>query len=132
MNNKAICWTAGTSNRSIHEFINLLKSADIQTVVDVRTRPRSRFWWFNGATLAKYLANEGIAYEHQISLGGYGKGDDYDEVLDSLAARARSGERFALVCSEAKVKDCHRGTDLAPAMEQRGVNVEHLLYRAQK
>ena len=132
MNNKPICWTAGTSNRSIYEFISLLKSADIQTVVDVRTRPRSRFRWFNGVTLAKYLVSEGNGYEHQISLGGYGKGDDYDEVLDSLADRARNGERLVLVCSEAKIKDCHRGSELTPAMESRGITVDHLLYGARR
>lgn len=121
-------WSVGHSNRSITEFIDLLKSADIQTVIDVRTKPRSRFWWFNSSALASSLEAVSVRYEHQPSLGGYGRGDDYDEVLDSLAARAENGERLALMCSEGKTQDCHRGTELAPGLEARGITVEHLLY----
>lgn len=128
MEKQAKLWTIGHSNRSITEFIDLLQSADIQTVIDVRTKPRSRFWWFNGSALAGSLRAIDVSYEHQPSLGGFGHGDDYDEVLDSLAARAENGERLAVMCSEGKPQDCHRGTELTPELETRGVTVEHLLY----
>lgn len=128
MNKQAKTWTIGHSNRSITEFINLLKTADIQAVVDARNKPRSRFYWFNGARLAEHLAEAGIAYEHQPSIGGFVRGDNYAEVLDSLASRAESGERLALMCSEGKPEQCHRGTELTPELQKRCVEVAHLLY----
>ena len=121
-------WTIGHSNRTITEFIDLLKTADIQTVVDARNKPRSRFYWFNGGRLAEYLAEASIAYEHQSSIGGFVRGDVYAEVLDSLASRAESGECLALMCSEGKPEQCHRGTELTPELQERGVKVVHLLY----
>jgi len=121
-------WTIGHSNRTIIEFIDLLKTADIQTVVDARNKPRSRFYWFNSGRLAEYLAETGIAYEHQPSIGGFARGDDYTDVLDSLANRAESGERLALMCSEGKPEQCHRGTELTPELQERSVEVVHLLY----
>lgn len=128
METQSKCWSIGHSNRSLNEFIELLESADIQTVIDVRTKPRSRFYWFNGASLARSLEAIGMNYEHQVSLGGLERGDDYDEVLDSLVARVGTGERLALLCSEGKPEQCHRGTELTPELVKRGVRVEHLLY----
>lgn len=80
-------WTIGHSNRTITEFISLLKTVNIQIVIDVRSKPRSRFYWFNSAKLTEYLAEAGIVYEHQPSIGGFIKGDDYTEVLDSVATK---------------------------------------------
>jgi uncharacterized protein (DUF488 family) len=37
-----IIWTVGHSTRTIDEFIGLLRSYEIEAVVDVRTVPRSR------------------------------------------------------------------------------------------
>ena len=121
-------WSIGHSNVQLEQFISLLSTADIQTIIDVRTKPRSRFWWFNGSALAGSLEAIGVRYEHQPSIGGFARGDDYANVLDSLASRAESGERLAIMCSEGRPEQCHRGTELAPELEARGVKVEHLLY----
>ena len=122
-------WTIGHSNRAITEFIDLLKTANIQVVIDARNKPQSRFYWFNGARLAEYLAEANIAYEHQPSIGGFVRGDDYAEILDSIATRAQNGEHLALMCSEGKPEQCHRGTELTPELQKRDIEVEHLLYK---
>lgn len=121
-------WTIGHSNRTITEFISLLKTVNIQIVIDVRSKPRSRFYWFNSTKLTEYLAEAGIVYEHQPSIGGFIKGDDYTEVLDSIATRAQNGKRLALMCSEGKPEQCHRDTELTPEFQRRNIKVEHLLY----
>ncbi|MFZ1360592.1 MAG: DUF488 domain-containing protein [Candidatus Saccharimonadales bacterium] len=122
-------WSVGHSNRSITEFIDLLKSADIQTVIDVRTKPRSRFWWFGGSSLNKSLAENDMRYEWRgLNIGGLTGNVNYDETLDELVERATTGERIALLCSEGKPQDCHRGTELTPGLEARSITVEHLLY----
>lgn len=56
-------FSIGHSNHPIDRFVGLLKSADITTIADVRSRPFSRrFPWFSQNRLAETLAGEGIAY----------------------------------------------------------------------
>lgn len=75
--------TIGHSNRSIEDFLALLKAHNIQRLVDVRTVPRSRHNpQFNrlpavaglpaqtGDTLPQTLRRARIAYTHLAKLGG--------------------------------------------------------------
>ncbi|HVA72324.1 MAG TPA: DUF488 domain-containing protein [Candidatus Limnocylindrales bacterium] len=69
--------TIGHSNRSLDDFIALLKAHDVQRVVDVRTIPRSRHNpQFNrlpaqaGDALPQALRRAHIAYTHLGKLGG--------------------------------------------------------------
>ena len=129
MTTKPIIWTIGTSNRSIAEYIALLQTADIQTVIDCRTKPYSRFPHFNIHKLTEHLLRAGIQYEfHGNHLGGLGSNVLFDETLDELTKRASTGERLALTCSEGNYKKCHRYTILQPELEKRGVGIEHLCY----
>ena len=64
-------FTIGHSTRPIAEFIDLLKGAGVDTVVDVRTVPRSRTNpQYNRDALSDTLSPHGIGYEHFAALGG--------------------------------------------------------------
>src|SRR5215471_4366129 len=64
-------YTIGHSNRSFDEFVELLRSAEVTCVADVRTVPRSRANpQFNQDVLPEALATFEIGYEHVASLGG--------------------------------------------------------------
>jgi uncharacterized protein (DUF488 family) len=64
-------FTIGHSTRSITEFTDLLREADIKLVVDVRTVPRSRTNpQFNRDILPISLSEFVIDYEHIAQLGG--------------------------------------------------------------
>ena len=124
-----VVWTLGHSNKDIGEFLKLLTGANIQTVVDCRSKPRSRWYQFNQTMINSYLEAKGILYEFRGgNLGGLSGNVYFDETLDELRARAVGGERIALMCSEGDPKKCHRGTVLAPELNNRGIKVEHLLY----
>jgi len=128
---QSVIWTVGHSNRPVQELLTLLHNADIQTVIDCRSKPKSRWPQFNSAQLALSLVHEHIRYEPRgKNIGGFGGNVQFDETLDELTERAKSGERLALLCSEGKPQDCHRGTILTPELEKRGVKIEHLLYGA--
>jgi len=132
MGNKPTIYSAGHSNVSIDRLIELLKSANIKTVVDCRTKPYSRWRQFNHSQLATSLLQADISYEWRgENIGGLGNNVDFEATLDELAKRAESGERLALLCSEGKPGDCHRGTILTPELEKRGITIEHLLYNNQ-
>lgn len=124
-----IIYTIGHSNRSIEEFVTRLKDHDIERLVDIRTRPYSRFCpWFNKNVLAEQLALHGIAYDFKGDrLGGLGENRDYGGAIAELIELAKT-ERIAIMCSEADFKKCHRHTMIEPDLIKRGVKVEHILY----
>lgn len=122
-------FTIGHSNRNFDEFIQLLNEAEIQTVVDCRSKPRSRWYQYNQSILSASLDENGIKYESRgNNLGGLSGNVNFDETLNEICVRSQSGERIALMCSEGDPKKCHRGTVLTPELESRGIVVNHLLY----
>lgn len=145
-------FTIGHSTRTIAEFVALLRQADIDLVVDVRSIPRSRTTpQFNGNTLPETLAAEGIGYRHLPSLGGrrhhrkdeppsantlwrvvafrdyadYAETESFRAGLDELLAFARD-HRCVIMCAEAVWWRCHRRI-VADYLLARGVPVEHIL-----
>lgn len=123
-------FTLGHSNRLYDEFQDLLINADIQTVVDCRSKPRSRFPQYNQSRLQSNLAESSIYYEFRgENIGGLNTNVDQDLTITELAERVKRGERIAIMCSESKPEACHRGTVLTPLFKANGVKVCHLLYK---
>lgn len=130
--NRAVVYTIGHSNVSIDVFLALLQSAKIQTVIDCRSKPQSRWRQYGHSALARHLVYRDIFYEWRgQNIGGFGENVNYQQSLHEIADRA-SRERIAIMCSESKPEDCHRGTDLAPELEKRGIQVVHLRYEKQE
>jgi uncharacterized protein (DUF488 family) len=127
-------FTIGHSNRSIDEFVALLREAKVALVVDVRTMPRSRSNpQFNRDALTQALSAHGIGYEHIVELGGlrgrqrhapsaanafwrnrsfhnyadYAESEPFRRGLDRLRALAR-GHACAIMCAESVWWRCHR------------------------
>ena len=127
-------FTIGHSNRSLEAFVELLKSADIELVADVRKFPRSRANpQFNEDTIGGALAPSGISYEWMAALGGrrgiaksvspdvnglwrnlsfhnyadYALSAEFSAELRHLLERG-SEQRCSIMCSEAVWWRCHR------------------------
>jgi len=144
--------TIGHSTRGIADFIRLLQAHGVETLVDIRTIPRSRRNpQFNTDALAKSLHQQGIAYTHLKELGGlrhprpdsintgwrnasfrgyadYMQTAAFDEALGGLL-KLCAAKRCAVMCAEAVPWRCHRSL-LADALMARGVPVEHILSRS--
>lgn len=137
--------TIGHSNHPADVFVRLLDEHAVTVLVDVRSAPYSRFHpQFNRAALAGTLAAAGIEY---VFLGGAlggrpadpGLYDDgrvrYERVASTAAFRdaveqvaERAGrDRLALMCAERDPLACHRTLLVAPALEERGARVAHIL-----
>ena len=122
----------GHSNRSLGDFIGLLKANGIEVLADIRQFTRSRANpQFNAETLTPALAEHGIAYEHIAALGGrrssklkdspngfwehpafrsyadYALTDDFRAGLQRLVAIARE-RPAAMMCAEVVWWRCHR------------------------
>jgi uncharacterized protein (DUF488 family) len=134
--------TVGHSNRSLDDFISLLKSHGISRILDVRRYPASRKWpHFHAAALAESLPAAGIEYIGLPHLGGRrrprpdsphrawreesfrGFADfmDTSEFAAGIAEVERlAAERpSALLCAEALPWKCHRSL-IADALVARG------------
>ena len=136
-------YTIGHSNQPSDQFDALLHAESIERVVDVRSKPRSRFGQYNGKALAKRLTGSGIGYLYLGDvLGGHPESDELYEdgrvVYERVAALPgfRRGirrvakeceqHRLALMCAEEDPAKCHRHPLLVPALLERGVEVLHI------
>src|SRR3546814_14352043 len=64
-------YSVGHSTRTIAEFVALLRAADVDRVVDIRTIPRSRTNpQYNKDALPAHLSAFGIDYTQIAELGG--------------------------------------------------------------
>jgi uncharacterized protein (DUF488 family) len=134
MENEKIIYTVGTSNRSIQEFLEVLKTFGIQRVVDVRRFPVSRFDHFTRENVSLELEQAGLEYDFfGDRLGGYRSGGykDYIEVeafQEALSKVERLGEKeaVAVVCAEKLPWRCHRRF-IGAALQERGWKVIHIL-----
>ncbi len=128
-------WTLGTSTRSAHEFMRILKAFGLGTISDVRHFPVSRrFPHFAKEALREFLEGNGIRYVWLgETLGGYRKGgyeahmrtEEFRQGIESLCKVATSS-RTAILCAEILPWKCHR-RHIARVMEGRGWQVTHIL-----
>lgn len=150
-----VVYTIGHSNLDEEAFLALLKRHEIETLVDVRTSPYSRFApHFNQRELRAALRNRGIGYAFGGEKLGGRPGDpalykngvvpdghaDYLNLVDYPAVARQSWfqegvERLlelaaeaptAMMCSEEDPNRCHRHHLIAQALLKRGVGVRHI------
>ncbi|HJQ19194.1 MAG TPA: DUF488 domain-containing protein [Gemmatimonadaceae bacterium] len=124
-------WTVGHSTRSAAEFLDVLRSQDIETLADVRRFPGSRRHpHFARERLGPWLETHGIRYAWMPELGGrrsaakdspntgwrvagfrgyadYMATAEFADAVAALVRLARDG-RTAVMCAEALWWQCHR------------------------
>lgn len=127
-------YTLGTSIHTREEFGELLRYYHIETVVDVRSFPQSRFEHFNKENLAKILKEAGFGYVYLgKELGGFRKGGypaytkstTYQEGILRLEQIGRQSTS-AFICAERFPWKCHRRF-IASTLQQRGWQVVHII-----
>lgn len=130
-------FTIGHGRHAFADFLELLKSHNVEFVCDVRSVARSRWPQFNGLVLAELLKDNGIGYEHLPETGGKTrpKPEDLARGVDRIIEIA-SEVSTAIMCSESQPltshklprANCHRVGMLAPMLRARGVDrVIHIL-----
>lgn len=121
--------TLGHSNRTIEQFLGKLREYQIQVVVDVRSRPSSR--WapqFNRKTLEQTLSEHGVEFLFRgHNLGGLDDNVEYDQAIEEVVELAKT-MRIVLLCAEADYTKCHRYTMLTPDLDRHNVVIKHLIW----
>jgi uncharacterized protein (DUF488 family) len=139
-------YTIGHSRHPAEAFLALLRLHGIARVLDVRSRPVSRWPQFGRERLARLLEEAGLGYRWLgEALGGrpadprlYGPDGAPDDAAMAAAPAFREGLaalrveltgalRVAVLCSEGDPRRCHREHLIARALRPLGVRVRHIL-----
>ncbi len=147
-------WTVGHSTHTSEDFNKILKSHEIQILIDVRTFPGSRRYpHFNKPELANALQSVGINYQHLPALGGRRRpqpssrntawrnasfrayadhmaSEEFKEGIRQLSELVVQGHT-AIMCAEAVWWRCHRGL-VADYLKSRGWRVLHIMNETQE
>jgi uncharacterized protein (DUF488 family) len=140
-----VVYTVGHSNHDIEVFTGLVKDNGIESLVDVRSSPYSKYSaHFNKDKLEAYLGRQGIKYEYMGDrLGGMPSDESfYDGSGHVLYSRIAESEEFkegvarllekiaqsrvALMCGEENPDECHRRLLIGRVLFERGVKVAHI------
>ena len=128
-------FSVGHSSHSWETFSRLLDLAGVDTIIDIRSNPRSRYHHFNQRELKARLEHVGLPYVFLgDQLGGQIEGSYQDtaqsptfqEGLDQVCAIALRC-RPALLCAEHEPLACHRFLLVARALAKTGMEVAHIL-----
>lgn len=141
--------TIGYQQRSLAEFTEILREADVDVLVDVRDVAFSHKPGFSGGPLRDALASRGIGYVH-AQFAGNPKWlreisdstaealelyrwylDEFPEIVDAfdgvIGEIHTSGRRAAIMCFERDPAECHRAIIAERwADRARGRRVQHL------
>ncbi len=142
-------WTIGHSTHPIDEFIEWLRSFQIELVADIRSYPGSRRYpQFNIESLRVTLPENGIEYIHLKELGGrrkalndskntgwrlaafrgyadYMETDEFKKAItefEQIATRSRT----AFMCAESLWWSCHRSL-VSDYLKLAGWKVIHIM-----
>ena len=144
-------FTIGYGGRTTEEFLGLLNQYNVDTLVDVRSQPYSKYHAdFCKQSLSRLLKQSDIEYRFMGDLLG-GRPDDRScykfsplrkkDVLDhkrcetkefyrSGIARLKKdlsdGRRIVVMCSELEPHDCHRGYVLGKRLDGDDIAVIHI------
>lgn len=139
-------YSIGHGTRPLEVFLGLLKEHVIEYLIDVRTRPYSRFNpQYNRKALEQSLGAVGIRYVFMgDTLGGRPEDPscytpdgraDYAVMrtkdlflagMERLVKAHGTGCAVAMMCSESKPSECHRTRLIGQALAQANVPVMHI------
>jgi len=139
-------YSIGHGSRKIEDFIHLLKTYEVKYVVDVRSKPRSRFHpQYNQKALQELLKESDIGYLFLGNqLGGlpndtacydeeghvvYKKVEAMDFYKEGLARLVSANEKnikIACMCSEIDPCDCHRSKLIGVSLKSQEIHMLHI------
>ena len=140
--------TIGYEDTTVPRFLETLKGAEVDLLVDVRAVASSRRPGFAKTKLAENVGSVGIEYLHLRGLGTPADGraaaragrheemraifmehmetPEAQDELERLAELVRAGRRVCLLCLEADPAHCHRSMVAEALQELVPVEVRNL------
>lgn len=147
--NKYRLYSVGHSNQSQEVFLELLKSHDVNCIVDVRSVPASKYTpQFNMEPLKWFLKSHDIQYlhfgeefgarrtdcldaDHQVNFELAVETPNFKHGVERLMKGLEKGFSISLMCSEANPLECHRFSLVSRYFYDNGLDVQHILKGAE-
>jgi hypothetical protein len=140
------CFTIGYGDYPIDIFVYFLAKVGIDTIIDVRSYPYSKFnLYFNRDNLENSLRKNNVDYQYLgDKIGGrysnpnllfpdgtvnYQKVQEtekFKEGIDSVLSIISSGKKIALMCAEKEPERCHRFVLISRVLQKKGIHVIHI------
>ena len=141
-------FSIGHGNKTIEEFVSELHSYDIQFLIDIRSKPYSKFsQHFSQQPLKVLVEKEHIRYVYMgKELGGLPTHDytcftsdgkvDYDKLKEKdffkegllrLLKAYSQGLKICIMCSESDPKECHRSKLIGEELKSFGITLQHIV-----
>lgn len=140
-------YSIGHGNKKIEDFIDELKSFRIDFLLDIRSKPYSK--WnpeFNQTQLKIEIEKHGITYvfvgdilgglpEDRSCYNHDGKvvydlikeKDFFKEGLERLTTANSKRINLAIMCSESKPEECHRSKLIGQELLKKGISLKHIV-----
>jgi uncharacterized protein (DUF488 family) len=146
MTRDSTIYSIGHGNKELNTFLNELKSFNISFVIDIRSKPYSK--WnpqFNQEKLKNALLENNITYVFLgKQLGGlpddpscYIDGkviydlikekDFFKEGIKRLITANNKRINVAVMCSESKPKECHRSKLIGQELLKKDISMKHII-----
>lgn len=138
-------FTIGHSNHTFETFMALLVRHGVTAVADVRSAPFSRFnpqfsrdalirdlkchairYVFLGRELGARSADPSCYENGRVQYSRLARTELFSRGVEQVIREARDA-RVALLCAEKDPLDCHRALLVARALDERGIEVRHIL-----
>ena len=140
------CFTIGHSDLPVEAFVYFLRKAKIDTIIDVRSSPYSKYQTqFNRENISQKLNQEDIEYHYMGDMlgGRYSSPEflfpdgtvDYEKVsttqkfksgLEEVINFIHADKTVSLMCSEKDPLTCHRFVLISKNLQKLGIEVIHL------
>lgn len=141
-------FSIGHGNKTIDEFVSELHSYDIAFLIDIRSKPYSKYSkHFSQQSLKVLVEKEHIKYVYMgEKLGGLPTHDstcftrdgkvDYDKLkekdffkegLQRLINANSKGIKICIMCSESDPKMCHRSKLIGEELKKNGITLQHII-----
>lgn len=141
-----LLYTIGYTGFSLSDFLNALKSRNINVVIDVRSSPFSeRYKDYNKSNLEQILPQNEIYYRNyarefgarqanpQFSPNGYldfeifASSPQFSEGISKIRNSLEKGYQITLLCAEKEPINCHRTILVARAFSRLGYEIRHII-----
>ncbi len=139
-------FTIGYTAFQLEEFFTVLKKYNINSIIDVRSSPFSKFYSeYNTDNLSAESKKRGFAYRnYKIEFGArqpeikyypngyldfslFTQSDAFKSGLDRIISANDLGYRFVLMCAEKEPVTCHRVIMVAREFYKKGFDVKNIL-----
>jgi uncharacterized protein (DUF488 family) len=144
---KPTVYTVGHSTHQLDFFLELIKTFEINCIVDVRSSPASTYNpQYNQEPFKHFLKKNNITYLHfadefgarqtepdlldsdgKLDFEKFRKTRAFKNGLERIWQGVEKGFKIALMCSESDPLDCHRFSMVSIGLENDGLDVCHIL-----